>query len=360
MSKLRASDDARETALPLIVTDAGREAAIAADNAGLQLAITEVAIGSGQWTPDATATGLKNEVKRLVHLGGADSPPAMIHISASDASPDEYIVGEFGLYSDTGVLFAVYSQTGESITEKTADSIMMLSADILLDSVPAGSVTVTGNNFVYPEATEVVAGVLKIATQQKVIEGRDHASAVTPKTLSALFPVPWSAPPATEGQTVFTAPQPMERATVYINGVFQDGNRGAYQLAGNKITFSEPLKAGDDVFVAMGVVTALIRADELPPAEPKWTVVKRNYSAKPGDKLLLDSRLGGFTVTLPTDPANESDIEFMDAGAAIADNPVIIDGAGEPVDNRDTMTVSIKKTGFSLLYFTGYGWRVRQ
>ena len=349
-----------ETALPLIVTDAGRAAAIAANDAGLQLQISEVAIGSGQWTPDETATALKTEIKRLDNLGGAASGPDMIFLSFSDAGNDEYRVGEFGLYSDTGVLFAIYSRTGDWITEKTDESILMLSIDIKLDSVPPGSVTVTGNNFVYPPATETLAGVLKIATQEKVLAGQDHDSAVTPKTLSALLPVPWSAPPAIAGQTVFTAPQPMTRATVYINGVFQDGERGAYSISGKTLTFSEPLDAGDEVFVVMGTVLPAAKTDELPPPEPVWKTIKKDYTARAGDKLLIDSRLGGFTVTLPANPARETTIEFMDAGAALQDNPVLIDGDGEPVNNRDTMTVGIDKTGFSLLYFEEYGWRVRQ
>ena len=155
------------TALPLIVTDAGREAAIAANDAGLQLQITEVAIGSGQWTPDATAAGLQNEIKRLDNIGGAASGPAMIHLSFTDAGADEYTVGEFGLYTDSGILFAIFSRSGGWIAEKTADSILMLSADMVLDTVPPDSVTVTGNNFVYPPATPTLQGVMYDAPNAK-------------------------------------------------------------------------------------------------------------------------------------------------------------------------------------------------
>ena len=148
-----------DTALPLIITDAGRQAAIDAEHNGLQLELSEIALGRGLWSPDASATGLKDEIKRLTNLGGVDLAADMLHLTITDDTTDAYELGEFGLYSDTGVLFALYSQA-QPISEKIAESILMLSADIKLDTVPAGSVTISGNNFYYPPATPTLLGVM--------------------------------------------------------------------------------------------------------------------------------------------------------------------------------------------------------
>ncbi|WP_252180220.1 tail fiber protein [Endozoicomonas sp. 4G] len=149
--------------LPLIITDAGREAAIAADDAGLKLNLIEIAIGDGLWQPEGDATSLQNEIKRIDNLGGSDLSDDVIHLTVTDDSTDEYQLGEFGLYSDNGVLCAIYSQQKEYISEKIAESILMISADMKLDTVPPGSVTITGNNFQYPPATPDSLGVIKDA-----------------------------------------------------------------------------------------------------------------------------------------------------------------------------------------------------
>ena len=151
-----------QTALPLVITDAGRQAAVAANNAGLQLNLTEIALGRGLWQPDSHSTGLQDEIKRLPNLGGSSVVPDMLHLTITDDSNDVYALGEFGLYTDTGVLFALYSQS-ENISEKVAESILMISADMQLDTVPPGSVTIEGNNFQYPLATPEHPGILRDA-----------------------------------------------------------------------------------------------------------------------------------------------------------------------------------------------------
>ncbi len=151
-----------QTALPLVITDAGREAAVAASNAGLQLNLSEIALGRGRWQPDSGSTGLQDEIKRLPNLGGSSVVPDMLHQTITDDSNDAYVLGEFGLYTDTGVLFALYSQL-ENISEKVTESILMISADMKLDTVPPGSVTIEGNNFQYPLATPEHPGILQDA-----------------------------------------------------------------------------------------------------------------------------------------------------------------------------------------------------
>ena len=160
---------AERLALPIIITNAGRKAAVDADHNGLQLELTEIALGKALWTPDSSATALKDEFKRITIFGGVDLAADMLHFTITDDSDDAYLLGEFGIYSDTGVLFALYSQN-TVISEKIAESIFMLSVDIKVDSVPPDSVTITGNNFYYPPATPDVLGVMFDAPH----DGKDY------------------------------------------------------------------------------------------------------------------------------------------------------------------------------------------
>jgi hypothetical protein len=171
--------------LPLIITDAGRQAIVDATNTGtLPITLTEVALGTGKWSPDATAVALQAEIKRINTLGGLVVAPDTIHVTITDASSDAYALGEFGLYTDGGVLFAIYSDLA-GITDKAADALLLLANDIVLTSVPAGSVTVGSTEFTNPLATETLPGVAEVATQTETNTGTDDARIVTPKKAKA-------------------------------------------------------------------------------------------------------------------------------------------------------------------------------
>jgi microcystin-dependent protein len=67
--------------------------------------------------------------------------------------------------------------------EKGAQQLVMLSADILLTSVPPGSVTIGDTDFILPPATETRQGVIELATGAEVAAGTDAARAITPAAL---------------------------------------------------------------------------------------------------------------------------------------------------------------------------------
>lgn len=166
--------------LPLIITDAGRQTIVDATNTGtLPVVLSQVALGTGTWSPDATATALQTELKRIDTVGGLAVADDTLHITITDDSADTYDLGEFGLYTNSGVLFAIYSTT-TPITAKAADALLLLAADIILTSVPPGSVTVNGIGFSNPAATDTLAGIAEIATQAEVDTGTDDARFVTP------------------------------------------------------------------------------------------------------------------------------------------------------------------------------------
>lgn len=171
--------------LQLIITDAGRQAIVDATNTGtLPVVLSQIALGTGKWSPDATANALQAEIKRVDTVGGLAVADDTIHVTCTDDSIDAYALGEFGLYTDGGVLFAIYSDlTG--IADKAADALLLLAADVVLTSVPPGSVTVNGIGFSNPPATESAPGIAELATQAETDAGADDGRIVTPKKLMA-------------------------------------------------------------------------------------------------------------------------------------------------------------------------------
>jgi len=176
------------TTLTLIVTDAGRAEIVNATNTGtLPVVISEVALGTGRWMPDATATALNTELKRINTIGGIAVADDTIHLTIADYSTDVYSLGEFGLYTDTGVLFAIYSDAVNGITDKAAGAALLIATDTVFSTIAPGSIAVNGAGFTNPPASETVQGVMEIADQLEVDTGTDHSRAVTPQTLASIL-----------------------------------------------------------------------------------------------------------------------------------------------------------------------------
>lgn len=177
------------TALALLITDAGRAAIVNAQNTGTApIVLSQVALGSGTYdpaaAPGAARTALSAEFKRLSTFGAEVVAPDTLHVTITDTSADTYNLGEIGLYTNTGVLFAVYSQA-TPILEKGAQQLVLLSADILLTSVQPGSVTIGDTDFMLPPATTERQGIVEIATNAEALAGTDTVRAVTPAGLAA-------------------------------------------------------------------------------------------------------------------------------------------------------------------------------
>lgn len=171
----------------ITITDAGRQAMINASNTGsAPVFIAKIGIGTRSYVPAANQTALKSELKRLTTFGGSVVAPDTIHISVKDDSTDAYQVYEFGLYTDKGTLFAVYSQP-LPIVEKTASSIMLLSVDIVLQTRGAAQITFGDVEFINPPATEKVAGVARLATLAEAKAGIDTRKIITPHVAAETY-----------------------------------------------------------------------------------------------------------------------------------------------------------------------------
>jgi|GEM_PF-671105 len=187
------------SALQLTITDAGRAEIINATNTGTgPVEITEVALGTGKYEPLASQTQLQAETKRLNTIAGTVVADDTIHVTVRDESADAYDVSEFGLFTSSGTLFAVYSQVGAAFMQKAGPSALMLSVDIVLGSLDANNLVFGDTNFAMPSASETVAGISKLATDEQAAAGEDDKRVITCKTLK--FAVGSLVPDAAEGQ----------------------------------------------------------------------------------------------------------------------------------------------------------------
>ena len=170
--------------LQITITDAGRAELIQNSHLGFNaVTIVAVAVGSAQYVPSRTQTALGNEVTRLGSIAGGAVGDGILHVTARDESAAAYNVGEFGLITDQGTLFAVCALPPEAgwIIQKAAPSIMLLASDVLLDDIDAEQIQFGSVEFMNPPATTEMAGVVELATDAQMAEGTDARRAATPK-----------------------------------------------------------------------------------------------------------------------------------------------------------------------------------
>lgn len=171
----------------IIVTDAGIQEVINAERTGTApVVLTEVGLGTGQYTPTHDQTELHNEFKRLPAnaLSGGHVGDNVIYINARDTSSDAYTLFEFGVYTQSGTLFAVCSQN-VPILQKAAGAQAYLDIEFLLTNVNPASVTLGDTNFFNPPATTETPGVVELATAAETEAGAAADKAVTPAGLVA-------------------------------------------------------------------------------------------------------------------------------------------------------------------------------
>lgn len=169
----------------IVLTNAGIAELINAEQTGTTpVVLTQVGLGTGQYTADATRTALAAEIKRLSTISGGAVGDNVIHLFVTDASSDAYTAYEVGIYTASGTLFGVVSSSTEPIVEKAAGSTALLAIDFVLTNADPASVTVGDTNFVLPPATTEMQGIVELATAAEVQAGTDTYRAVTPYALA--------------------------------------------------------------------------------------------------------------------------------------------------------------------------------
>lgn len=171
----------------IVVTNAGIQEVINAEQNGTApVVLTQVGLGTGQYTPSINQTALQNEFKRLPAnaLSGGSIGNNIIYINARDTSSDTYTLFEFGIYTSSGTLFAVCSKN-IPILQKAAESQAYLDIEFVLANIDPASVVLGDTNFFNPSATTEMEGVVELATDAETISGTDTHRAVTPAGLNA-------------------------------------------------------------------------------------------------------------------------------------------------------------------------------
>lgn len=172
----------------IIITKAGLAEVINAEKNGTApVILSAVGFGTAQYTPAENQTELKGEFKRIdaAHLSGGHVGDNVIYLTAKDVSKDFYSLYEFGVYTESGTLFAVCSQN-IPIAEKAGDSHFYLDVEFALTGANPDSVAFGDTNFFNPPATTETAGVVKLATAEEVAKKSNSEKAVTPAGLNSL------------------------------------------------------------------------------------------------------------------------------------------------------------------------------
>lgn len=174
------------TTMTIVITDAGLAEIVNAEQSGTApVVLSHIAFGSAQYTASPEQTALKAEFKRFNAIAGGGIGDNLIHLSVNDKDADAYAVYEVGVFTQSGTLFAVYSQN-TPIVQKVAASEIMLAIDILVTQFSPESVVVGDTSFVLNPATHERAGVIELATDAETIAGTDDTRAVSPASLAKL------------------------------------------------------------------------------------------------------------------------------------------------------------------------------
>ena len=173
--------------MKLVITDAGKQALVDATQTGTaQLQLSEIAVGSGQYTPSAEQTALQNQIKRLPIIQASAVDDHVIHVAYQDDSTDSYNVYEVGVFTSDGVLFAVYS-SNDLIISKAANSSCLLTVDMVIDDLDVEDISFGDIEYATGAATTESAGIVELATQAEADAGEDAYKVITPATLAAYF-----------------------------------------------------------------------------------------------------------------------------------------------------------------------------
>lgn len=159
--------------MQLVITDAGRAALVNAANTGtLPVTIAQIGVTATAFTanPDGTDTALPGEIKRLSTFAGEAVADDTIHVTMRDDTADVYSMRGIALYLGDGTLFGLYGQA-DVIGEKSAQAMLLVSADVKFTSIAATSLTFGDASFMNPPATTTVQGVTQYATNAEALTG---------------------------------------------------------------------------------------------------------------------------------------------------------------------------------------------
>ncbi|RYU62184.1 phage tail protein [Aliivibrio finisterrensis] len=175
--------------MSLLITDAGIAASIQASNLGVSYKITHIAMGASGYAPTHNQTSLRDEIVRRPITQGSIPALGQLHFEVLFDGDIEYEAREIGYFLEDGTLFAVDSREGDIISIKRSDTAIAEVFDLTLSGSEINTITV--EILGAASATERVAGIAKIVTNEQVDEGIDDTSFLTIKKLLRAFDAPY-------------------------------------------------------------------------------------------------------------------------------------------------------------------------
>lgn len=130
-------------ALTPVITNKGLAAIFSAQNDGFAAQITEIRLGEHGRTPSKSELGLTQEKMRIDVADGERVGDYQIHLTGLASGDTEFWVREVGFYLSDGTMFAVWSDENP-LAYKSALVDLLLAFDLVLEVLPAQSVTVVG------------------------------------------------------------------------------------------------------------------------------------------------------------------------------------------------------------------------
>ena len=165
------------TTLSPIITEAGLQAVFNASDTGLEVTISEIALGDEGYVVEVNSDGraiqdaLVNEQERVNVAGGKRVDPYQINVSFVADSAMQYWVRELGFYLDDGTLFAIWSDAETPLAWKGAGSELLAGLEIVLTTLPADVVNVQSSDVsleltLSTEMTQIGSAILDLQRMQ--------------------------------------------------------------------------------------------------------------------------------------------------------------------------------------------------
>ncbi|MEL8055044.1 MAG: phage tail protein [Pseudomonadota bacterium] len=156
------------SALIPVLTNAGLAAAVNASSNGLQITVTEVALGNYGYSVDVNAAGraiqteLRNEIQRVELQSATNIDSYSVELGFIAEGTPNFWVREFGFYLDDGTLFAVWSDPNNALAFKSEDNPLIVGFELSLTALPPGTVAFEANG---PPLELLNTGQLAVVTE---------------------------------------------------------------------------------------------------------------------------------------------------------------------------------------------------
>lgn len=169
-------------ALQMLITDAGLEAIINAQEGGTDAILIEsIGLTDTPFVMAPTLTALPGQFRVINTVSGQAVAENIIHVVAYDPAAITYDVTGFGLFDGDDTLIAVYSSATGPILSKAELATSLFAMDIVLSADIAAVIEFGDALFLNPPATETVAGVAQIADNAEADAGANDQTIMTPK-----------------------------------------------------------------------------------------------------------------------------------------------------------------------------------